>query len=273
MTAPDDAVLRRVRDLWETVSGAAVAFPPPGSPAAVVTSPGSGLCPPGWVGIVALGRSAIVTAPDTTVARTLRQAFSTLPADALTCADTVRSVLPVAEVLSPATLAYVTEDAFRPVPYEGGVERLSAEHPDVKDLLGAVGPADAEESGLAEVTSPVFALRIRDETSEAPNRPDDTGRPGAGPPLLTAAGYRHWPRDTAHLCVLTAPERRGQGLARRVASAATAHALAAALLPQWRARPPASRRVARALGFQELGRQLSVRPDFPHPATGVTEGA
>ncbi|MGW7557393.1 GNAT family N-acetyltransferase [Streptomyces rimosus] len=260
VTAPDDAVLRRVRDLWETVSGAAVTFPPPGSPAAVVTSPGSGLCPPGWVGIVALGRSAIVTAPDTGVARTLRQAFSTLPADALTCADTVRSVLPVAEVLGPATLAYVTEDAFRPVPYEGGVERLSAEHPDVRALLGAVGPADAEESGLAEVTSPVFALRMRGETSEAPGRPD------AGPPLLAAAGYRHWPRDTAHLCVLTAPERRCQGLARRVASAATAHALAAALLPQWRARPPASRRVARALGFQELGSQLSVRPESVPPS-------
>ncbi|MFI9233024.1 GNAT family N-acetyltransferase [Streptomyces rimosus] len=266
MTAPDDAVLRRVRDLWETVSGAAVAFPPPGSPAAVATSPGSGLCPPGWVGIVALGRSAIVTAPDTAVARTLRQAFSTLPADALTCADTVRSVLPVAEVLGPAVLAYVTDDAFRPVPYEGGVERLSAEHPDVKDLLGAVGPADAEEKGLAEVTSPVFALRMRGETSEAPDRSNDTGCPDAGPPLLAAAGYRHWPRDAAHLCVLTAPERRGQGLARRVASAATAHALAAALLPQWRARPPASRRVARALGFQALGRQLSVRPESVPPS-------
>ncbi|KWT57386.1 hypothetical protein ADL21_34990 [Streptomyces albus subsp. albus] len=260
MTAPDDVLLRRVRALWETVSGAAVTFPPPGSPAAVVTAPGSGLCPPGWVGIVALGRSALVTAPDAAVARALRRAFSTLPADALTCADTVRSVLPVADVLGPATLAYVTDDAFRPVPYEGGVERLSVEHPAVQALLGAVGPADADESGLAEVTSPVFALRMRGETSEAPNRPNDTGRPDAEAPLLAAAGYRHWPRDTAHLCVLTAPERRGRGLARRVASAATAHALAAALLPQWRARPPASRRVARALGFRELGSQLSVRP-------------
>ncbi|MYV58866.1 GNAT family N-acetyltransferase, partial [Streptomyces sp. SID4931] len=46
----------------------------------------------------------------------------------------------------------------------------------------------------------------------------------------------------------------------QVAHAATAHALAAGLLPQWRARPPASRRVARALGYREVGRQLSVRP-------------
>ncbi|WP_326702558.1 GNAT family N-acetyltransferase [Streptomyces cyaneofuscatus] len=77
--------------------------------------------------------------------------------------------------------------------------------------------------------------------------------------MLAAAGYAHWPRDTAHLCVLTAPDARGGGLARRVASEATAHALAAGLLPQWRARPAASRRVAAALGYRELGAQLSVR--------------
>lgn len=41
-------------------------------------------------------------------------------------------------------------------------------------------------------------------------------------------------------------------------SAATAHALAAGLLPQWRARVPASRRVAVALGFEEVGAQLSI---------------
>ncbi|WP_437441411.1 GNAT family N-acetyltransferase [Streptomyces aureus] len=52
---------------------------------------------------------------------------------------------------------------------------------------------------------------------------------------------------------------RGRRLARHAGSAAVAHALAAGLLPQWRARPPASRRVARSLGFRELGSQLSVR--------------
>ncbi|MFB9852823.1 GNAT family N-acetyltransferase [Micromonospora andamanensis] len=58
--------------------------------------------------------------------------------------------------------------------------------------------------------------------------------------------------------MLTAPSRRGRGLARTVAAAATADSLAEGLLPQWRARPAASRRVARALGFRELGAQLSV---------------
>ncbi|WP_405753341.1 GNAT family N-acetyltransferase [Streptomyces sp. NBC_00012] len=76
--------------------------------------------------------------------------------------------------------------------------------------------------------------------------------------VLAAAGYRAWPRRTAHIGVLTAPEARGRGLARVTGSAAVAHALAVGLLPQWRARPPASRRVAAALGFEELGSQLSI---------------
>lgn len=41
------------------------------------------------------------------------------------------------------------------------------------------------------------------------------------------------------------------------ASPYTSVTLAAGLLPRWRARPVASRRVARALGFHELGSQLS----------------
>ncbi|GIF69144.1 hypothetical protein Ais01nite_71790 [Asanoa ishikariensis] len=59
--------------------------------------------------------------------------------------------------------------------------------------------------------------------------------------------------------MLTAPEHRGRGLARAVAGAATTEALAVGLLPQWRARPEASRRVGRVLGYRELGWQLSVR--------------
>ncbi|WP_426502407.1 GNAT family N-acetyltransferase [Dactylosporangium sp. McL0621] len=76
--------------------------------------------------------------------------------------------------------------------------------------------------------------------------------------VVAAAGFQAWPGDTAHLSVLTAPEQRGRGLARVVATAAVADALRSDLLPQWRARPEASRRVARALGFRELGSQLSI---------------
>jgi GNAT superfamily N-acetyltransferase len=97
---------------------------------------------------------------------------------------------------------------------------------------------DAGESGLDEITSPAFVL----------------SQDGL---VVAAAGYRRWPTGVAHLSVLTAPSHRGRGLAHTVAGHAVADALSHGLFPQWRARPLASRRVARALGFHELGSQLS----------------
>jgi RimJ/RimL family protein N-acetyltransferase len=93
---------------------------------------------------------------------------------------------------------------------------------------------------MAEITSPALVLRT-------------------GPAVLAAAGYRHWPNGVAHLSVLAAEPERGRGLARVVASAAVSQTLDEGLLPQWRARRPASRRVARALGFHGLGWQASIR--------------
>ncbi|MGW1158619.1 GNAT family N-acetyltransferase [Streptomyces sp. NPDC002519] len=109
-------------------------------------------------------------------------------------------------------------------------------------LLARAGEEDAGESGLEDITSPAFVLRESDD-------------------VVAAAGYHAWPRSVAHLSVLVAPGHRGRGLTRAAASAAVAHALGAGLLPQWRARPHPSKRVALALGFQELGTQLSVRLD------------
>ncbi|GAA3308374.1 hypothetical protein GCM10020295_70240 [Streptomyces cinereospinus] len=106
-------------------------------------------------------------------------------------------------------------------------------------LEQVAGHEDAGEAALDDITSPAFVVREHGQ-------------------VVAAAGYRAWPRRTAHIGVLTAPEVRGRGLARVTGSAAVAHALAAGLLPQWRARPPASRRVAAALGFEELGSQLGV---------------
>ncbi len=61
------------------------------------------------------------------------------------------------------------------------------------------------------------------------------------------------------MAILTAPAARGRGLAKVVASSAIAHALNAGMLPQWRARVPASLRVAHALGFTDLGVQISLK--------------
>lgn len=138
----------------------------------------TGLCPVGWVGVVVLGGSAIVTAPSDSAARVVR------------------------------------------------------------DALGVAGGGRCgQRLGRGGTSGHSLGFEER---------------------VVAAAGYRVRPRRTAHIGVLTAPQARGRGLARVTGSAAVAHALAVGLLPQWRARPPASRRVAVMLGFEELGSQLSI---------------
>ncbi|MCM2579157.1 GNAT family N-acetyltransferase [Streptomyces meridianus] len=240
-----DPLLARARGLWELLAAQPVSFPSRGG-LSVVTSPGSRLCPPSWAGVVELGGSAIVTAPDRRSARMLRRALSTVPPGTRTDADALRRVLPVAEVLGPAALAYLADGDFRPSPGER-VDALDPRHPGLGELTRSVGEEGSNESGIEDVTSPVFVVRD-------------------GSVVVAAAGYRTWPGATAHLSVLTDQRLRGRGLARRVASAAVAHARADGLLPQWRARPETSRRVARSLGFRDLGSQLSLRPEFGDPA-------
>ncbi|PSK68685.1 GNAT family N-acetyltransferase [Streptomyces sp. CS149] len=239
---PMDPLVSRARALWQELAAEpGAAFGTPGRPA-VLVAPGSALAPPSWVGVVTVGDGALITAPTDRAANSVRSGLTGLTAAALTDPDTVARLLPVADTLGPALLGYLAPDALRPVGRTAAPTTcLSPEHASLRALLAEAGPSDAGESGLADVTSPVFVVRD-------------------GTEVLAAAGYEHWTRGTAHLCVLTAPAGRGRGLARQVAHAATARALAAGLLPQWRARPPASRRVARALGYREVGRQLSVRP-------------
>ncbi|MFB7588914.1 GNAT family N-acetyltransferase [Streptomyces sp. NPDC056169] len=252
---PVAPLLAAARRLWEDLAGVPASFPPAAGAVNVVVSPESDLCPAGWVGIVTLGGSALVTAPDEHTAETVRQALRGLPVEALADAAAVRDALPVTALLGPAALAYVSPENFRPAEASSQVERADGHHPAVRALERTAGPEDAAEAALDEITSPAFVLR-------------EHGDPGDPGDAVAAAGYRSWPRRTAHLSVLTAPAARGRGCARTVASAAVAHALAAGLLPQWRARPPASRRVAAALGFEELGAQLSV--ELAQDRRGVT---
>ncbi|MFF0561283.1 GNAT family N-acetyltransferase [Streptomyces sp. NPDC004266] len=239
-------LLLEARGLWERLAREPGSFPPTGG-MNVIVSPESGLCPAGWVGVVVLGGAALVTAPDESTAGAVRTALAGLPPTALADAAAVREVLPVAGVLGPATLAYVAPEGFRPAAGPSAVERLPGGRPALRALEEAAGEEDSAEASLEEITSDAFVVR-------------EHGR------VVAAAGYRTWPRRTAHISVLTAPEARGRGLARTTASAAVADALAAGLLPQWRARPPASRRVATALGFEELGAQLSLEPPPDGPA-------
>jgi hypothetical protein len=234
-----DPLLAGARGLWEELASVPVSFAPTGG-MSVVVSPESRMCPSGWVGVVVLGDAAIVTVPGEDMAETVRDALARLPVGALADAHAVRGVLPVARVLGPAALAYMSDDGFRPAAAGGlTVEQVPREHPGLRRLEDVAGAEDAAEAGLDEITSPAFVIREEGE-------------------VVAAAGYRSWPRRTAHVSVLTAPERRGRGLAHMTGSGAVAHALAGGLLPQWRARVPASRRVALALGLRELGAQLSV---------------
>ncbi|GAB3837600.1 GNAT family N-acetyltransferase [Micromonospora andamanensis] len=234
----DDPLLARARQVWRGLSGVAMDFPADGG-VDVAASTGSLLCPPGWVGIVALGDAAIVTAPTDNWAATVREMLPGMPAESFTDVDRLRTVLPVAEVLGPASLAYLDADDVRPAQLDT-TEVVRGDQVDLATLLASATVDDADECGLAEIDSSPFVVRHGDQ-------------------CVAAAGYRRWPERVAHMCVLTAADHRGRGLARAVASAAVTDALAGGLLPQWRARPQPSRRVARALGFRQLGTQLSVR--------------
>ncbi|MEV6816859.1 GNAT family N-acetyltransferase [Micromonospora sp. NPDC051296] len=232
-----DSLLARAREVWLEMAAVPMAFPADGG-VDVAVSGRSRLCPPGWVGIVAVGDAAIVTVPADNWAETVRKVLVGLPVEVLTDADRLRAVLPVTEVLGPASLAYLDEGDFQPAGLT--VDVVPGDHADLATLLASVTADDADECGLVDITSPAFVVR-------------------RGSHVVAAAGYRRWPGLVAHMCVLTKPNQRGRGLARAVASAAAADGLANQLLPQWRARPEPSRRVAQALGFRQLGAQLSIR--------------
>jgi GNAT superfamily N-acetyltransferase len=234
---PVTALAARARQLWEYLAGTDAAFTPAIS---VAVSPRSYLCPPGWAGIVVLGDAALATAADHDTARSVERALSGLPAPSLAHTGVLSSRLPAAEILGPAALAYLDPAEFRPQPGDADITPVALEHPGFRQFLLATGTDDLEESGIQQITTPAFAVREHGQ-------------------VVAAAGYRNWPCGTAHLSVLTASAARGRGLARAAASAAVTHAIEESRLPQWRARPQASRRVARALGFRELGFQVSIR--------------
>ena len=213
-------------------------------------SPGSRLCPPGWVGTVTIGGATLVTAPTEPAAALMSAAWArrppptTEPDSRPTVVELTRWTaevgLTVLERLGPAELAYLARLAVDPRP----VERVAAGHPDLAALFGAVAADERNESGLdrpaAEPGSDVAVVR-------------DGGR------IVAAAAYTPWPGGAAHVGILTATGARGRGLATAVGAAISADALAAGLLPQWRAQVPASQLVAAKLGYRVLGRQFSLR--------------
>jgi RimJ/RimL family protein N-acetyltransferase len=246
---PAGSLTARARGLWECLAGTSAGF---GAAISVAVAPESRLCSPGWAGIVVIGDAVLATAPDQETAGLIEHALGGQAVDALTRADAFTRRLPVAEIRGPATLAYLDPADFRPQP--AAITPLDPDHPRLRAFLQAIeatDPAELEESGIGEITTPAFAVRQDGQ-------------------VVAVAGYRDWPCGAAHLSVLTAAPARGRGLGRAAASAAVAHAIAAGRLPQWRARPEASRRVARTLGFRELGAQVSIRLAPAEPALPAT---
>jgi RimJ/RimL family protein N-acetyltransferase len=227
----------RARAVWQSLAGVPVAFAPV---LRVAASSRSSLCPPGWAGLVVIDGAAIATAPDRHIAQVIQQALSTVPAATVTDTEVLGSKLDIADMLGPATLAYLDYEDFRPQHVPAVIEVLDARHPELRRFLSRADANDLGESGIEQITSPAFVIR---EDAE----------------ITAVAGYREWPGKVAHLSVLTAVDARGRGLACATASAAVSHALGENKLPQWRARPESSRRIARRLGFRELGSQVSIR--------------
>jgi hypothetical protein len=205
----------------------------------VVVDASSPLGRRGWIGILALDGTVTACVPRPALVRPVAAALGGLTSREATDPDVVGARLPPTRaVLGPAALFYPPAGfAAADVP---GVEQVPTG--DARELFRVVAADELDESGLLEVTGPLFASRA------------------AGGGLAAVCGYRRWPNQVAHLSVLAHPGHRREGHARRAAAAAIRRAVDEGLLPQWRARPAASQGLARRLGLVELGAQLSLEP-------------
>ncbi|MCA1709108.1 MAG: GNAT family N-acetyltransferase [Actinobacteria bacterium] len=219
-----NALIDRVRQLWATLAGVEVGSFSVSVPR-VVASPDSKICPPGWIGIVAINDAVLITAASPAAAHQLDCRLRALALDEVTDVSALHALLPIVEVLGPAWLSYLAQENLPMRHRPQAVERLPPGHGDLTRLRSAVSQDEADESGLADITSDAFVVRHAGE-------------------VISAAGFRRWPYDIAHMSVLTTAPARGNGLATTTACAAVKEALAQDLLPQWRARPASSRRVS-----------------------------
>jgi hypothetical protein len=244
-----DELLRRARIAWAGSAGLGDGFRP--GQVQLGVNAGSGLCPPGWAGIVVLGDAAIVTAPAAQAERELRGALRGVPVARLTDPSVVVPAGRAPAVLGPANLAFTDPARFAgpgasPRP---ATQQMPVTDQRVQRLLSSVSAEDAAETDLARMDSAVHVVLDGDRA-------------------VAAAGYLTWPGGVAHLSVLTDTACRGRGLAKLAGAAATADALARGLLPQWRARVPASIRAAASLGFVSCGSQLCIRLGCPDADQG-----
>lgn len=233
----DQRIAERIRQGWRAELAAPGAFRGPGRH--VQLRPADDSAPARRVGVVALGDATCVSLPPDASAWLQDLQRRDLDADLTDPATVARVIGPVEAFLGPAVLAFVDPTAvdFGDDPR---VTSVSAGHESVQHLAAACGAQDAQESGILAVDSSL-AVRLV------------AGR------VVAASGYQVWHGQLGHLSVLVDPAFRGRGLGKAVAARAVGQVVDAGLVPQWRARSPlvASRRIARSLGFAELGRQAT----------------
>lgn len=198
----------------------------------------SPLCPPGWIGVLSLDGTLTVTVPRVELVEDIGSALAGLPPSEATAVEVVRrGIEGVADVLGPAQLFYPVGDPTQ-WPPDG---RVTAADPGaLHDLLASAGSGEAAESGLGEIEGSASTIRLAET-------------------VVAAAGWQPWPNGVAHLCVLTRPGHRKRGLGAAVSQDAIRRAAGDGWIPQWRARPLASQRLARHLGLVQVGAQLSFR--------------
>ena len=186
---PPITLTARARAVWESLAGVQVAFAPV---VRVAVSSRSALCPPGWAGLVVIDGAAIVTAPDWDVTQVMQEALGTVPVATVTDVEVLGSKLEIADMLGPATLAYLDREDFRPQHALAVIELPDVRHPELRRFLSRADAEDLGESGIEQITSPAFVIREHAE-------------------ITAVAGYRDWPGQVAHLSVLTAGHTRGRG--------------------------------------------------------------
>lgn len=191
----------------------------------------------GWFRVVRLGDSTLASVPANSphVDSITQSTFD------LTDVGNLAQIIGAPDIVrGPAELLYF--DASQAiVESDRKITELPSTHTSVQTIIEACDHEESDESGLSDVDSPIFAVMDGDL-------------------VVAACGWSTWPGDVAHFSVLTRPSHRSLGLGLAVTRAAISHAVAAGLLPQWRAKSSnaGSLALARRAGFEHVGRQLSV---------------
>lgn len=195
------------------------------------------------VTLLAVGGAVRLVAPDELTAQSVQHLMDKDPLFWDHASDSAHRVAEaagwrhnVAEVLGPAHLL-CTQTA--PSTSET-TEALVGAEAELAELLARSSPHEVAESGIRHLDV-AFGRSIE-------------GR------LVAVSGWESWPGDLAKMGVLVDHEARGHGHGTVVGAVATAEAIAAGLLPLWRAGTVnlASLTVAERLGYERVGHQVSV---------------